>query len=206
CSMPPHGGVTYNAEQAATRVRGNVSRMRMVSRTRRRGSPMLAPSATCARTVSLIGRSVLATPAPSATPATPGGRRGGGRFLLALGLLAVQFGRQLVGGQLLRTCPPCTQLMHVVRLAATQQQEVVGGTKAGVFQQPEGALAGASFKARLQNPYFLHAAGEPTRNRDVARLLGHHPVTAALPGQCRLHAFVDERLHGVAHFAPQEHG
>src|SRR6185437_13863869 len=86
-----------------------------------------------------------------------------------------RFGRQLLGNligrQRLDFGPPLTGLAQLVRLAGTQQQEIVGRAETRVRHQAEYALAGAFGKARLQRPDVLDRVTEAARDRHALALL-----------------------------------
>src|SRR5690606_17563846 len=68
--------------------------------------------------------------------------------------------------------PPVTEATGLFAGAFAQQQKVVAGAKARVFQQQVGAFAAAPRQALLHVPDFLDRQGETLGNGDPSALFG----------------------------------
>ncbi len=106
----------------------------------------------------------------------------------------------------LRRGPPFGELAERRRFGAAQQQEIVRRAEPRMREQTKHALLDALLEARLQDPDFLDAAGETTRNRHALRLFVHDACRGGCPGDDRFGAVRDQFFGARAHRLPQQRG
>nr|GEU28121.1 hypothetical protein [Tanacetum cinerariifolium] len=112
--------------------------------------------------------------------------------------VAVRFFGFVKGG------PPFAQFrIHFARGAA-QQQEVVAGTEAQVFQQFMGRLAGAALEARLHGPDVAHVGADLALQRQLFRLRIEHVVGSQVQRGDGLLAGGAVRRPFFQHLVPQQ--